>query len=166
MKPQAASRDVLRAATNLMDWVPLSETRALRWASDLLTLRAGPDEPPERAVERVTEAAMRTARTTRDVRYHDLYSSVVWLIKQEVEAKLRAKQDLDRKAIAPLTGGVRSGAIAVGIFTDIATKLLRSDDYETEFEFRRSLTDEQIRERRDALQQEAENRREAERSKQ
>lgn len=142
----------LEVAARLQDWIPLSDARALTWAADMLG--AAPTE--EQAIDtarRINDAARAAARASRDVRYHDVFSGFTALLKRERQASQAAQQDLERKALPPITGGTRTGVLSVGIYGDIAEKVLRAADYETELEKRRGMTDEQIAARRAELRE-------------
>jgi hypothetical protein len=142
----------LEVAATLQDWIPMSDTRALRWATDLLEQRAAKNEAVLVTARRINEAAKRCARGARDIRYHDVFATVCWLIKRDIEEAQRAKQDLERTALPAVTGGLRTGNIAVGIFTDIAARLIPADAYEQELEIRRGLSDAEIIQRRRELE--------------
>jgi hypothetical protein len=122
----------------------------MTWAEDLL-VSASPKEPLASVCRRIAEAAKLAARANRDVRYHDVFAGYQALLKRRLEAE-RAELDAS-KALPAITGDPDVNRLAASTtISDALAGLLRGQDLiEAEMQARRSMTPEQIAERRAAL---------------
>ena len=127
----------LEAAGRLQDWIPLSDARALTWATDLLG--ASPEhEPPVKTARRIDEAARQAARAQRDVRYHDVFDAFTRLLKREIE---QPAGNLATTAIPSVTGDPHLNKLASSsTISDMLAGIISGEQVEQELERRRRMT--------------------------
>lgn len=143
----------VQIAARLQDWIPLSDPRALTWATDLLD--SSPDEDIRKTAARINEAAKQAARAARDVRYHDVFTAFTQLLKREIEAPKDG--DLTLQAIPAITGDPHVNKLAASTtITDTLSGLLRNDEVEAEMALRRKMTPAEIAARRAELEEQRE----------
>jgi hypothetical protein len=101
--------------------------------------------------EQIEEAARLVARAVREPTPADLTTEAANL-RRNARMLASTQQMLDASKALPSYAGDRAvGPIAIGVYGDIAAKLLPADGFQEEFELRRAMTKDEIAARREAL---------------
>ena len=103
----------------------------------------------------VREAARIVARQVREPSPTDFTTQATQLERQlaerERDRERRVEAQRERKQLPAMVDGGRAARLAIGIYGDIAAKLLPASEYDAEIEIRRSMSDAEVIARRNEM---------------